>query len=111
MGRGHEYSEVMAWKIDEEVQSIMDEAYKRALTVLQENRQGLDRVAEALMEKEMITGEMVLELVGREDRKAAMEKAPDFVPHMPVPEAAEKRERREKGPQVVPRAETWKEPG
>ena len=51
------YSEQTAAAIDEEVKRIIDWAYEKAKTILQENRDKLDRVAEILIEKEKITGE------------------------------------------------------
>ena len=51
------YSEQTAAAIDEEVKRIIDWAYEKAKTILQENRDKLDRVAEVLIEKEKITGE------------------------------------------------------
>jgi len=41
---------------------------------LQTHREGLDRVAEELVEKEEITGKEVLELVGAEKSKASTRK-------------------------------------
>ena len=51
------YSEKTAALIDEEVKKIIDWAYERAKSILNENREKLDRVAEVLIEKEKITGE------------------------------------------------------
>jgi cell division protease FtsH len=59
-----EYSEDTARKIDEEVKSILDDSYQRAVNTLQEHREALDRLADALVEKEEIPGEDVLSLIG-----------------------------------------------
>jgi cell division protease FtsH len=59
-----EYSETTAREVDEEVKAILDEAYNRAVAVLQEHRNGLDRLADALLEKEEVPGSQVMELVG-----------------------------------------------
>ncbi len=61
-----EYSEQTAREVDEEIRSILDRAYKRATTTLEEHRDALDRLAQALLEKEEIPGEEVLEIVGVE---------------------------------------------
>jgi cell division protease FtsH len=53
--------------VDEEVQRLVREAFQRATEVIKEHRDGLDRVAEALMEEEEITGRRVLELLGLEE--------------------------------------------
>ena len=60
-----EYSEATAREIDEEIKKIVTEAYEKALEVLKENREGLDRVADALIEKEEITGEEIHRLLNR----------------------------------------------
>jgi cell division protease FtsH len=65
-----EYSETTAYEIDQEIQAILNEAYERAEGVLQEHRQALDRLAEALLEEEELPGERVLELLGVGDEKA-----------------------------------------
>ena len=52
-----EYSEETAGIIDEEVKSIIDFAYKKALEILQEHIDKLHRVAGVLLEKEKIDGE------------------------------------------------------
>jgi cell division protease FtsH len=59
-----EYSEETARQVDEEIKKILKEAYDRAVEVLREHRDGLDRVAEDLLEKEEVPGKEVLALVG-----------------------------------------------
>jgi len=51
------YSEETAAVIDEEIKKIIDWAYNRAKSILQEHRNELDQVAAVLIEKEKITGE------------------------------------------------------
>lgn len=69
------YSETTAREIDEEIKTILDQAYNRAKRTLIEHRDGLDRVVEALIEKEDISGDEVLQLLNIEkaatDRRAA----------------------------------------
>lgn len=50
------YSEEVAAKIDKEMRAIIDEAYHRTETLLSENMEKLERVAQALLQKETITG-------------------------------------------------------
>ncbi len=52
-----DYSEQVAAEIDREVRNIIDTAYKRCESLLEEHRAQLDRVAQALIEKEKLTGE------------------------------------------------------
>lgn len=65
--RRRHYSEATAREIDEEVRNIVEEAYERANNTLEEYRQQLDLVADALLEHEELRGERVLELVGVDD--------------------------------------------
>ena len=61
-----QYSEATAREVDEEVKSIVEQAYDRARETIEERRDVLDRVADLLKEREEITGEEVLELLGEE---------------------------------------------
>ncbi len=49
------YSEEVAAKIDKEMRRIIDSAYHKTETLLSENMEKLERVAQALLEKETIT--------------------------------------------------------
>ena len=69
MGKPREYSEQTARVADEEVRTILEDAYMRATTTLRENREALDRLADVLIEKEEVMGEEVLELLGLPPRK------------------------------------------
>ncbi|MEM7605058.1 MAG: ATP-dependent zinc metalloprotease FtsH [Myxococcota bacterium] len=52
--RHKEYSQAVARDIDDEVRRIIDEQYKRARQLLEDNRDKLDAIAEALLERETI---------------------------------------------------------
>jgi cell division protease FtsH len=69
-----EYSEATAREVDEEIKKILTEAYDRAAQVLQKHRDGLDRVAKDLVEKEEISGKEVAELVGVKKPQESAEK-------------------------------------
>ncbi len=73
LGQRREYSEATAREVDEEIKKILKEAYDRAVDVLGKYRNGLDRVANDLLEKEEITGREVVELVGAENKKVSAE--------------------------------------
>ena len=62
-GERPEYSELTAAKIDEEVKRILDRSFALATTALREHRDGLDRVAAVLVEREEIPGSEVVELI------------------------------------------------
>ncbi len=70
------YSETTAREIDEEVKAILDEAFQRATDTLQTHRQGLDRIAQRLIEEEEIMGRVVLELLGLDPQEADHQPAP-----------------------------------
>lgn len=50
-------SDEMKYKIDEEIKRIMDEGYAQAQKILSDNKAILDRIADALMEKETLDGD------------------------------------------------------
>ena len=52
-----DYSEAVAQRIDEEVQKLVRKAYDKAKAILTQYRDILDRVAQALLEKETLTRE------------------------------------------------------
>ena len=70
-----EYSEATAREVDEEIKKILKESYDHAVDILQKHRDGLDRVAKDLLQKEEITGKEVLELVGVETKQASADKS------------------------------------
>jgi len=57
------YSDSKAQEIDAEISEIITTGYKKALAILRENREALDRLAEALLEYETIDGAEVEMLV------------------------------------------------
>ncbi|WP_454052571.1 ATP-dependent zinc metalloprotease FtsH [Clostridium sp. Marseille-Q7071] len=57
IGHSRDFSEEVASMIDKEIRSLVDEAYKRAETILSENEDKLHEVAKALLEKEKLTAE------------------------------------------------------
>lgn len=59
-------SEQTATGIDEEVVAILKESYDTALTLLRENRELMDKLAEFLIEKETITGKEFMEIFRKE---------------------------------------------
>jgi cell division protease FtsH len=60
---GEQYSPKMAETIDEEVQRILRESEERAFEYLRRHREGLNKVAEALLERETIDGAEVAQLI------------------------------------------------
>ncbi len=72
-GHSREYSEATAAAIDEEVRSILQNAYQKALDVLSENREKLEGIAQLLIEKETINHEQFLAFMNGTDTEAAKE--------------------------------------
>ncbi|MGB9747038.1 MAG: ATP-dependent zinc metalloprotease FtsH [Bacteroidales bacterium] len=63
------YSEKTAELIDEEAKRIVEDQYRRALKILNENKEGLKKLAELLLEKEVIFSEDLEQIFG--PRKSA----------------------------------------
>lgn len=61
---GKPYSEATARLIDHEVRKLVDKVYDRILKLLQEKKDMVEKVAEALLEKEVLRREDLLELLG-----------------------------------------------
>ena len=66
-GKTKSYSERMAGQIDDEVKSVIDAAYSKALELLTDNRDKLDAVAEFLLKHENMTGEQFKTLMEGQD--------------------------------------------
>jgi len=64
------YSEETARLIDEEIRKIIDTAYTQAKNLLEENKDKLNTLANALLEKEVLDGEEVKRLLGIEKKEA-----------------------------------------
>ena len=59
------FSEETARKIDAEVSRLVNEAYSRAEKIIEANREGLEKLAKTLVEKETMDGREVEELLGK----------------------------------------------
>ncbi|MBI2488030.1 MAG: ATP-dependent metallopeptidase FtsH/Yme1/Tma family protein [Deltaproteobacteria bacterium] len=63
LSRHKDYSEATAMEIDDEIKKIVTENYKKAKTVLEENVDLLHKLAEVLLDKEVVDGKELDELV------------------------------------------------
>ena len=73
-GYGLDCAQETAAAMDEEVRKILAECYGRAVQILQDNREDMDKVVEYLLQKETITGaEMMAILEGRDPATADSE--------------------------------------
>lgn len=59
-------SDVTAAGVDEEVMKLLKESYEKALELLRDNRQLMDKLAEYLIEKETITGKEFMKIYRQE---------------------------------------------
>ncbi|GAB4374335.1 MAG: ATP-dependent zinc metalloprotease FtsH3 [Elainellaceae cyanobacterium] len=66
-----DFSEETASAIDDEVRNLVEQAYRRAKTVLLENRSVLDHLAEILIEKETVDAEELQDLLATSNVKIA----------------------------------------
>jgi len=64
LGQGREYSESMAAEIDRELARLLDEHHELALRLLTENREKLDRLAQALLDEETIDRASLVQILG-----------------------------------------------
>ncbi len=64
-----EYSEKTAQEIDQEVKRIVMECYDEAKYLLEENKKVLDAIADALLEKEVLSGEELDKILSQFDLK------------------------------------------
>ncbi len=60
------YSEEIAYEIDKEVRRFIDECYEHAKELLTGNRDKLDRLAKALLERESLEGEEINKVIAGE---------------------------------------------
>jgi cell division protease FtsH len=70
IARKRDYAEATAREVDEEVQAILDTAFERSRQILEEHRQGLDDLAEQLLETEEILGDDALRILGLDPEQA-----------------------------------------
>ncbi|WP_139492575.1 ATP-dependent zinc metalloprotease FtsH [Brevibacillus dissolubilis] len=75
---GHErnYSEQIAYEIDQEMQSIINEQYERCTQLLTTYRQQLEDVAQALLKYETLDAEQIKQLI----ENGKLDQEPNFVP-------------------------------
>jgi cell division protease FtsH len=64
LGKRTQVSEATSQKIDEEVQKIIETAYADAKNILEAHKDGVERLVAALVEKETLEREEILEAVG-----------------------------------------------
>jgi cell division protease FtsH len=58
-----DYSEATAIKIDEQVRKLVEDAYNRARRIITERSDAIVRIADALLEREVLEGAEVMDLI------------------------------------------------
>ena len=94
--RHQDYSEATALEIDAEIKRVVTEQYARATRLLTESKEALQRVAEALLEHEVLDANQLKQLMAGEP----LEAKPAESPPPPVREA--KDEKGERGVGLLP---------
>ena len=61
-----EFSDSTSREVDEEVRAIVENAFQTARSLLEEHREGLDGLAEALLAEEEVSGRRVMKLLGKD---------------------------------------------
>ena len=76
-----DYSEETAIKIDQQVRKLVEDGYNRAKQIIEERQEAMVRIAEALLEREVLDGAEVLDLInGKPLRKIATGPKPTAPP-------------------------------
>ncbi len=94
LGRTQDYSEATANQIDAEVKRIVTAAYDRAKKLITDNQKAMHRLARTLLEKEVLEGDEVLQIIADEsgtDISKLRKSGPPKPPIMPgaTPEIAD----------------------
>jgi cell division protease FtsH len=64
LGKAREYSEATSQAVDQEVESILKNAFEQAKDVLSRHRQALDQLAQTLLDQEEVDGQTVYSIAG-----------------------------------------------
>jgi cell division protease FtsH len=102
IGEQKNYSEKVAEAIDEEIRTLIDEAYKTAIQVLTERRDVLDRLAEYLVREETVEGENLERIFTGDMGDGARPIGPPPAPQDPQPAAGPDRPTPQPAPRLIP---------
>jgi cell division protease FtsH len=73
LAKEREYSEETARQVDIEIKQFVEKAHNTAKNIIKKNKTKLDKIAKALLEREVLTGEEVKEIVygSKKNRKSS----------------------------------------
>ncbi|MCB2154759.1 ATP-dependent zinc metalloprotease FtsH [bacterium] len=95
-----DYSEEVAQIIDDEVRSLVEEAHTRAVDILTEKRELLDKLTQALIDRETIDAEEFEMLIRGEDLPPLFKKGDDTPPGAPPEQDSGKEKKKAKPPRI-----------
>lgn len=75
IGEDRNYSDEIAYAIDQEVKKIIDSCYDKVRNLLEENQEDLVRITDILLEKEVIEGKELSALLGMEEKEEEVSQA------------------------------------
>jgi cell division protease FtsH len=93
ISQGDHHSQATAQRIDAEIRRIVTEQYDRALGLLRDNREALEKVAQALLEHETIDGKQIDSLCRGEQLEGLTPLATAKPPTPPADDGGEKKKR------------------
>jgi cell division protease FtsH len=76
-----DYSEETAIKIDQQVRKLVEDGYNAAKKIIQERRDALVAIAEALLEREVLDGSEVIDLINGKPLRAVNAPKPQATTH------------------------------
>lgn len=97
------YSEQVAYEIDQEVRAIVEQAYTRAREILLSHRQKMDEIVQVLLEKEILHREQFLALL-KGETPSAEEEPPSATSTPTLQETPPAETKSSKKPKLEPRA-------
>jgi cell division protease FtsH len=77
IGEDRNYSDAIAYAIDQEVKAIIDSCYEKVRNILLENSEEMEKIAKTLLEKEIIEGKELNALLGLENPEEEIVAAPE----------------------------------
>jgi cell division protease FtsH len=86
-----DYSEATAIEIDKEVKKMVIECFDRAKKLISENKDALKRIAEALLEREVLDAHQIEALIKGEELEPLAARAPSGKKDTPAEEKAEEK--------------------
>ncbi len=99
-GEQKPYSDATAQAMDEEARRIVDEAYARTLNLIQEKKDEVDKIAQLLLQKETITHDDIVDVIGERPFKGD-EAYNDFVSKRKYDKDRQQAKDEEKAPEEV----------